>query len=371
MKKKAIFLALTLLLIVAGFFVFHDDGRPDDLPRRYRIEALWIDEGKVPFSPTRINNSGAIIGMSEKSAYLRKPSGDWISLGSVMPVGLNDQGQIDAVHNDPNNPTGNYAVRFQTSNGLVLEATQTNFSPVATSEDGDAVGRPNSLIGCSIWDATGDLIDLTASVEPKFTLSAINADGTAVGTSHHAPPRMVLWSNGKAVKEVEIHTHLSPIVTGINSNGRVVGGWLEKGSIIPFIWSREDGFHQPTDQTHLVSKSYFPTSINDRDQIVGYVPGEPYLNSIGDWIFMKLRDKGNFNLVRSLGSRWPTRYSTALLWERGQYYNLDWFISDNSNFDRIIVATDINNRGQIIGVGEIDGEKVGFLMTPEEDSRED
>lgn len=54
----------------------------------------------------------------------------------------------------------------------------------------------------------------------------------------------------------------------------------------------------------------------------------------------------------------------AFLWEDGKIYDLNFASGVHSEFDILVEARDINDRGQIVGVGTIDREERAFLMTP-------
>jgi probable HAF family extracellular repeat protein len=55
------------------------------------------------------------------------------------------------------------------------------------------------------------------------------------------------------------------------------------------------------------------------------------------------------------------------LYENGNLWDLNQLIPENSGWI-LKEATDINNDGQIVGSGEIDGEIHAFLLTPIKDS---
>ena len=57
--------------------------------------------------------------------------------------------------------------------------------------------------------------------------------------------------------------------------------------------------------------------------------------------------------------------ATACLWRDGKLYNLEETIPENSEWECLLYACDINDRGQITGVGLVDGAQTGFLMTPD------
>ncbi|MCA9410136.1 MAG: hypothetical protein KC944_02920 [Candidatus Omnitrophica bacterium] len=369
MKKKAIFLALTLLLIVAGFFVFHDDGRPDDLPRRYRIEALRGRNGVTISVPSSINNLGEVVGSSANNGYFWKSFESVVSLGSVHPAFITDRGQIDGVI--PQSRTGNItAVRYRlTSDGLIQSATLPNFFAKGADLEGNTIGETSS-IGCAIWTASGELVDLAAGVEPIVQLSAINSEGLASGIFHRALPKLGFWKRGSGFSEVETEDIRPEFVRDINSQGSLVGQTHTGPRKFSFLWRAGGGVTRIGPSTRTGEPPFIAMAINDSDQVVGFVAG--------GWAKGEFRLKmitelgGSYPALKNvLAQFWPSTDAIPHLWEEGQLYDLNWFLPTNSEFDRLLRATDINNRGQIIGVGEIDGEKVGFLMTPEEESRED
>lgn len=53
----------------------------------------------------------------------------------------------------------------------------------------------------------------------------------------------------------------------------------------------------------------------------------------------------------------------AFLWQNNQITDLNELLPSGSEWE-LVKATDINNFGQIIGYGNLDGQRRGFLMTP-------
>ena len=57
----------------------------------------------------------------------------------------------------------------------------------------------------------------------------------------------------------------------------------------------------------------------------------------------------------------------ATLYQNGKKINLNDFLPESSEFERLICALDINNKGQIVGYGEGRnelGSQYAFVMTP-------
>jgi probable HAF family extracellular repeat protein len=51
------------------------------------------------------------------------------------------------------------------------------------------------------------------------------------------------------------------------------------------------------------------------------------------------------------------------MWRNGQIFNLNNLLQPNSGW-QLRSATGINNNGQIVGIGDFNGQRKGFLLTP-------
>ncbi|MHC5082991.1 MAG: hypothetical protein ACYTET_03515 [Planctomycetota bacterium] len=58
------------------------------------------------------------------------------------------------------------------------------------------------------------------------------------------------------------------------------------------------------------------------------------------------------------------RHHYAYLWENGTMIELESLLPENSGWEGLVGAYGINNNGQIVGTGIIDGENHAFLLTP-------
>jgi len=117
----------------------------------------------------------------------------------------------------------------------------------------------------------------------------------------------------------------------INNTGQIVG-WSSTSSAEPraFIYDSVNGF---TDLGVLGYDTSWAYAINDMGQVVGF-------------------------------SQSPrTALFEAFIWQDGQMTNLNDLIPANSGWV-LREARDINNIGQIVGQGKIDGESRAFLLDP-------
>jgi len=177
-----------------------------------------------------------------------------------------------------------------------------------------------------------------------------------------------IWSEEKGVKYIGDGLNNNPGLNtyNINNLGQVVG-WetTSTGATRPFIWSEETGMRN---LNNLLGQSCGPTGINDRSQVIGGLnDGSDFIWSEveGLKILGKLDEYNNASYylenINNLGQVVGYIGSTdngfiPFLWSYGSVTQLC------PNFG---IASDINNLGQIVGVGKIEGfagpEFYGFL----------
>jgi probable HAF family extracellular repeat protein len=205
--------------------------------------------------------------------------------------------------------------------------------PQGANASGVVVGYSNSL---SAWGGQalvfqgGQVTNLGTLGGPYAGASAINNAGQIVGTSYpsaDSPPHAFLYQNGKMTDLGTLGgTQIGAF--GINDQGQVVGSSSLAGPIFvehAFLYSNG----KMTDLGTLPGTTFSEaTAINDSSQIVG--------------------DSGTH----------------AVLWQNGNIYDLNSFIQNLPPYTSV-VATGINNLGQIIGY-TLNGQDqfTGFLLTP-------
>lgn len=112
--------------------------------------------------------------------------------------------------------------------------------------------------------------------------------------------------------------------------------------------------------------------INDLGQIVGsaYTDDQVYtaylwdngiVTDLGPGEAVALNNAGE--VIGKLYSQDPFSDDIPLLWKDGVQYNLNDLIPVEAGWE-IMYASDINNLGQIVGYGQINGQEHAFLMTP-------
>lgn len=258
-------------------------------------------------------------------------------------------------------------------------------------------GNGNLLI-LDVWDADANAInDLSQVVGAGASAGAflwedntihILGSGTAYGLNNltqvvgDSSGRACMWDDG-------VFTNLGTLGGGrssaddINESGLVVGWSNRTGEDHyrkrhPVIWRggiiTDLGFDVPS-----VSGSGEATAVNGAGQVVGYF-------QVGGWNHTPnafLWDNGAVsclnlttalestaydinNLGQVVGSYKTSRepLGCAFLYDEGVTYDLFDLVSDPAGWDRLGVATTINDRGQIAGVGSYEGNPHLFLVTP-------
>jgi probable HAF family extracellular repeat protein len=251
-------------------------------------------------------------------------------------IRINDRGQILLYHLGPRSPDGSVSKQhvFLWEGGKETDLKLKN--PHDLNNRGQVLGMTeidgeNHLV---LWEA-GQVTDLsrhgvTGSVL-RFGYS-LNDLGQVIGTCDNksVENRLVnwtgfLWENGRM-------TDLGGRVTpeAINNRGLIAG--FRKTDPPGYCFLLEGGTMRKLDLLPGISGADL-TAINDRGQMVGDV-----------------RDAGG-------------KTGRAVLWENGIPQDLNEQIAAVSGWV-LKIALDINDRGQIVGAGQHDGEDHAFLLTP-------
>ena len=177
----------------------------------------------------------------------------------------------------------------------------------------------------------------------------INDKGQAVGTSglcsntslppaNPAGAHAVLWENDGSATDLGNLGGTNNVATDINNVGEVAGNALSSkdGSMHPFLWTKETGMHDlgilPGDFVAIAPCCH---TLNDKRQVVGFsCPG-------------------------------PMGSCRAFLWQpqEGVLTDLNTLIAPGSPW-YLQTACSINDAGEIVGQGLINGSIHAFLATP-------
>ncbi len=205
--------------------------------------------------------------------------------------------------------------------------------PMAANASGVVVGYSISLNGSGYHAFVyqgGQLTDLGTLGSAYADASAINRAGQIAGTSNptnESPPHAFLYQDGKMI-DLGTLGGTQSLAGGINDQGQVVGSSSLAGpNFVQHAFLYSDG--KMMDLGTLPGTTFSEgNAINDSSQIVG--------------------DSGTH----------------AVLWQNGTIYDLNSFIKNLPSYTSV-VATGINNLGQIIGYTlNSQDQFTGFLLTP-------
>jgi probable HAF family extracellular repeat protein len=170
-----------------------------------------------------------------------------------------------------------------------------------------------------LWD-NGNLIDLGTLGGTCGVPNAINNRGQVVGLSdttgdiyYHA----FLWpGKNNTMQDLGTLGGCCAIANWIDDSGAIVGGsYLSDGEFHAFIWK-----HELMADLGPKGACTEALGINSREQVVGFTCS---INALGD----------------------------AVLWEDGQFIDLNVFNYPGSGLQQLVLAYNINNSGEIVGLG--------------------
>jgi probable HAF family extracellular repeat protein len=257
------------------------------------------------------------------------------------------------------------------------------------SDGGLIVGRASSTDGDFrpfVSSATGQPFDLSqvdARLKGVFsTAVAINGAGSIVGhrqthKDHMAARSRVFIYRDSQVVDLGTFGGQDGVVAAINEAGQLVGHF---GTEPHADYADHRGFlldkRRLTEIGSLGGRMTTPTDINDSSQVVGYAQVRSGENHAFLYRAGRLTDLGTLpggtqsyayavnNLGQAVGaSDSSAGAQRAVLFDRGGIRDLNRLIPSDAGW-LLTEARDINESGQIVGTGVVDGQERAFLLTP-------
>ncbi len=244
-------------------------------------------------------------------------SGNGINnLGQVTGSATTSDGSIHAFLSSggSNQDLGTFGGSYSSGNGV-------NDAGHVAGEAETAGGQRHAFL----YNGSGSLVDLGTLGGPSSSARGINNLDQVTGTSGlHA----FLYSDG-TMHQIGTLGGLTSAGSAINNLGHVTGN-SQTNALVPHAFLFSNGHLQ--DLGTLGGADSYGFGINDSDQVVGY------------------------SATSSSGFH-------AFLYSAGSVIDLNSQIAPGSGWT-LLRALDINNNGQITGVGFHNGEQHAFLLTP-------
>ena len=242
--------------------------------------------------------------------------------------------------------------------------------------------RSINASGAIVGEATRKDTSLPAAFrysDGKFSLlstdrskaAAINDSGDAAGENSD---RLYLW-HGRQM--LPLGDCCGGTIRAMNSHGQIVGQVNDKqGHFSAFVWDSSRAFKSinPTKSPNSTA-----IAISDAGHILvqAFVPNEIYLQANGKNTLVKLSPEfasqplALSNCDQVVGEFGPASdFNHAFIWDQKHgFRNLNDLAEIGTEWN-LESAFDINDRGEIIGIGDRGGEQdVGFLLVPDRVSR--
>ncbi len=302
---------------------------------RYFILDLGTLPGGDQSSATAINNAGQVVGHSHIAA-----TGDTRAFLYDKVNGMIDLGTLGAYSTEPAD---------------INDAGQVVGSGITPANERHAF----------LWE-NGHFTDLGQGYA-----RAINSRGQVVGTARlPGTERAFLWEDGMMTILGTFGGNRS-WGRGVNNLGQVVGqAENAQNRFRPFLYEESE-----MSELTALSASAHVGDINTAGQIVGSVIGDPFLwdTDSGLTDLGSLGGEGRASAVNNFGHVVGNSELTdgdedynAFLWRRGcGMVKLSDLLPEDSGWQCLISASDMNDRGQIVGNGITDeGAYHAFLMQP-------
>ena len=327
---------------IAKMYNSHQQPFHAFLWRNGKMRDLGVLPGHVFSIAYGINNKSQVVGAAEADGKTKSvpfsvhafvwSAGKMTRLEDMHPGynsyarSINDRGQVVGYCGYIGASISPVPTAVMWQNGKVATRMGLNSFAYGINNRGQIVGKSANRAGfvtACLWQSDGTTNDLFGDTSGRAF--AINSKAQAVGYGPYKPSgKACIWENGNHTILPGLSPQAQGIALAINNLSQIVGtaGFDEYGNI---------------------------GQVNPRSEIEDYSLFEVPATNV-------TRVKG-----MELGS--GIAEPQAVLWQGGQIYVLNQLIDANSPW-YLETANGINDKGQIVGRGEINYTEHAFLLTP-------
>ncbi|HBB31633.1 MAG TPA: HAF repeat-containing protein [Cyanobacteria bacterium UBA8803] len=324
----------------------------------------------VGLSTTSITNAASLYSITDLG-----------SLGSENTAAyrVNDLGQVVGASRLPNQ--AEHAFFWDKSEGMLdlgtLNGTQS--SAFGINNLGQVVGGTDTY-QVFLWSKSEGMTAIsepTANYSIAYSINDLSQVVGQIGTPE-GYTRAFLYNGGTLTDIGTLDGGFSSTAASINNSGQIVGYSSTSNGYRAFR-TAPNTVITPTDNLGTLGGNFSAASdINDLGQVVGYsttnLPNVDFRAFLiaPNSVITPSNDLGTlpggeyFTIatgINNLGQVVGQSGSKAFLWENGIMTDLNSLISDDSNVN-LIWANDINNKGQIVAAGFVNGQGRALLLTP-------
>jgi uncharacterized protein (TIGR03437 family) len=251
----------------------------------------------------------------------------------IWPAGINNAGQVAAIQVLPTNAA-------QTLTGLSAATVYDSVSGKFTTLPGGSASASSLALAIA---QKGDVVGAS------YTLNILNASLLFQGAQWRGGTFYSLPPPSGSTSAAAFATNDSGLAGGVSFSVSYTGG-LSLSSFAfkdlhPVIWTN----YVPTDLTTMLGSKYGAVQgVNNLGWATGFKADTLGANGLGPLDLLLFPDSQNF---------------TAFLYTGGKTYDLNTLVTNASGWT-LTNAIAVNDAGQIVGAGFVNGQEHAFLLTP-------
>ena len=286
-----------------------------------------------------------------------------LGVGTEIANAINESGQVVGDYqNDSAFLWDNGSLTILGSlGGSLTSAKDINDNGVIAGRSKLANGRTNAFI----WD--GGVMQSLGTLPPDGNQSygwALNNNNVVAVSSYYgltASDAAAYWTNG-TLNGMGPSGWTESRAYDVNDSNQIVGIMYENSGAytLSYIW--ENGTF--TNIGTLDGANTFARGMNNNSQVVGSSGDKAFLYENGVMIDLgTLGGASSAWSINDVGQAVGTSAGSAFVHSNGTIINLNDVLTNGTGWS-LVSAEDINNLGQIVGTGFLNGEERAFLLTP-------